>query len=199
MDAFLNAASAYAGNGPIRTTSYRHHCTPTESTHARHGIGKRALGMWVLNVRSQVSQAVPTWNPQTISTPNAEMRPMQGFFRGHRCTGFWRTLVFQSAHPSGSQRKSRTRGKGSHRRHFLTTQGHYYDNGQTLWSLRRWQRIGQIGCWCQWYCTVDDQALRSDILLRLSWKLMKYNFDLVSPLRFGCIPRWLGVQILRAF
>ena len=42
MDAFLNAASAYAGNGPIRTTSYRHHCTPTESTHARHGIGKRA-------------------------------------------------------------------------------------------------------------------------------------------------------------
>ena len=96
-----------------------------------------------MNVGSQcavtvapVSQAVPTWNPQTISTPNAEMRPLQGFFRGHRCTGFWKTLVFQSAHPSGSQRKSRTRGKGRHRRHFLKTRGHYYDNGQTPWSLR---------------------------------------------------------------
>lgn len=64
------------------------------------------------------------------------LRTRRRIFRGHRCTGFWRTLAFQSTHPSGSQRKSRTRGKGSHRRHFLTTRGHYYDSRQTLWSLR---------------------------------------------------------------
>src|SRR5260221_1102296 len=63
---------------------------------------------------------------RTISTANAELRTFQGLFWGHRWRGFWRIPTFQRTYPSGSQRKYRSRGKGSHHHHFLTTRGHYY-------------------------------------------------------------------------